>query len=65
MLYRICAVLTAMTLLTNCAAMTVNGSGCAAYGEARLTMPVTNDGLDDDWFRYVVETDTRMTAVCR
>lgn len=64
MRYRICAMLTAMLLLSNCAETTISGSGCASYEEARLSMPQDPDALPTNWLRWVVETDTRLTATC-
>lgn len=62
---QICAALMAMTLFAGCAETMAGGnSGCAAYGEARLDMPPIETARGD-WLRWVAETDTRMTAVCR
>ena len=61
-----CAALIATSLLANCATTTAIGnSGCQAYGEARLSMPVETDTLSDAWLKWLAEADTRMTAVCR
>lgn len=59
------AVLTATIFSTACAATTGGGSsGCASYGEARLTMP-DPETLADDWLEWMAKTDARMTATCR
>ena len=65
-LFKICAMLTVTSLMASCETTTAIGnSGCVAYGEARTTLPRDTDALDDTWLRWVVTTDTRMTAVCR
>ena len=48
--------------LTACAGAIVVDSGCAAYGEARATMPALGDDALSAW---VVMLDTSMTRVCR
>ena len=64
--YLICVMLIATILSTSCTGIPASGTdaGCAAYGEARLTMPDPT-GAPDDWLRWAALTDTRMTAVCR
>lgn len=48
--------------LTACAAAVVVDRGCAAYGEARVTMPTLGaDGLS----AWVAMLDTSMTRACR
>ena len=46
---------------TACAAVVVD-RGCAAYGEARVTMPPLGT---DDLSAWVAMLDTSMTRVCR
>ena len=48
--------------LTACAAAVVVDRGCAAYGEARATMPALGDDALSAWVAMV---DTSMTRVCR
>jgi len=48
--------------LTACAAAVVVDRGCAAYGEARATMPTLGA---DDLSAWVAMVDTSMTRVCR
>jgi len=48
--------------LTACAAAVVVDRGCAAYGEARTTMPALGDDALSAWVAMV---DTSMTRVCR
>ena len=48
--------------LTACAAAVVVDRGCAAYGEARVTMPPLGT---DDLSAWVAMVDTSMTRVCR
>ena len=48
--------------LTACAAAIVVDRGCAAYGEARVTMPPLGT---DDLSAWVAMLDTSMTRVCR
>lgn len=65
MLFKICATLTGMLLLTGCATTPIAGeAGCGAYAEARVTMPADPEALPDGWLRWVAEMDTRMTATC-
>ena len=49
--------------------MTASGkdAGCAAYAEARLTIPAaeTITTAPQPWRDWVVDTDTRMTGTCR
>ena len=49
-------------VLTACAAAVVVDRGCAAYGEARVTMPPLGT---DDLSAWVAMLDTSMTRVCR
>lgn len=48
--------------VTACAAAVVVDSGCAAYGDARATMPPLGDDALSAW---VAMTDSAMTRVCR
>jgi len=48
--------------LTACAAAVVVDRGCAAYGEARVTMPPLGGDPVSAW---VAMLDTSMTRVCR
>ena len=48
--------------LTACAAAVVVDRGCAAYGEARTTMPALGDDAVSAW---VAMLDSAMTAACR
>ena len=48
--------------LTACAAAVVVDRGCAAYGEARVTIPPLGA---DDLSAWVAMVDTSMTRVCR
>lgn len=66
MLFRICAALAVMSLLTACAKTTASGdAGCGSYAEARGTMPDDPEALPEGWLKWLSETDTRMTATCR
>ena len=47
---------------TACAAAIVVDRGCAAYGEARATMPTLGA---DELSAWVAMVDTSMTRVCR
>lgn len=49
--------------LTACAAATVQPAGCAAYAEARLTMPRPLE--DTPLGRWVAVLDNRLMGVCR
>ena len=49
-------------VLTACAAAVVVDRGCAAYGEARATMPPLGTDAVSVWVAMV---DTSMTRVCR
>ena len=49
-------------VLTACAAATVVGAGCVAYGQQRLSMPTLGDDPVSQW---VAVLDGRMTEVCR
>lgn len=49
-------------VLTACAAAVVVDRGCAAYGEARATMPALGDDAVSAW---VAMLDSAMTAACR
>ena len=48
--------------LTACAAAVVVDRGCAAYGEARVTMPPLGT---DDLSAWVAMLDNSLTRVCR
>lgn len=54
----------ALTLaLSGCVAAVSPDAGCAAYGEARTTMPrPLGEGLLPQW---VATLDSRMTGTCR
>lgn len=55
-----------MAVLSGCTKpLVTTDAGCASYGEARLGLPKETATLSDEWLRYIAETDTRMTAVCR
>lgn len=62
---RIFVALVGMIWLSACVTTTESGDGCAAYGEARASMPVETAALPNDWLRWIAAADTRMTAVCR
>lgn len=66
MLYRSCAALAVMTLLTSCGATITGGTSaaCDGYAEERQHMPDAG-ALSDEWLQYVVRVDTRLTAICR
>lgn len=64
-LFLTCVTLTALTGLSNCARTVSDTSPCAAYAEARLSMPTDPEALPDNWLKYIAESDTRMTAICR
>ena len=49
-------------VLTACAAAVVVDRGCAAYGEARVTMPPLGGDPVSAW---VAMLDNSMTRVCR
>ena len=49
-------------VLTACAAAVVVDRGCAAYGEARATMPALGDDALSAWIAML---DNSMTRVCR
>jgi hypothetical protein len=58
----------AAMLLSSCATTRGAGeAGCAAYAEARLSLPdvETIAEVPAPWRAWIVETDTRMTGVCR
>ena len=48
--------------LTACAAAVVVDRGCAAYGEARVTMPPLGG---DERSAWIAMLDNSMTRVCR
>lgn len=60
-----CAALIAMGLTSACVTTIGAGEACAQYGTARASMPAETASLNDSWLRWVVETDTRLTEVCR
>ena len=58
----------AALLLTGCATTMVGGSaGCAAYAEARLSLPPveTIESVPEPWAEWVAALDDRMTGTCR
>lgn len=58
--------LAALTLSSACVTTIAGGdAGCDAYGRNRVHMPQDLSALPDDWVRYIVTTDTDLTAVCR
>ena len=65
------AMVAATTLLTGCVATMGGGSeggaGCAAYSEARLSIPAveTIAGVPAPWASWIADTDDRMTGTCR
>lgn len=52
----------AFLVLTACAATLAVGAGCAAYGEARLSMPPLGNDPVSQW---VALLDGRMTGACK
>lgn len=61
----VCAITTACLLTSGCAETTSAGdAGCAAYGEARLSMPWEAELPESPWITWIADTDDRMTGVC-
>lgn len=54
--------LLAMLLTSGCVGMTARGTDCAAYAEARLSMP--RPLPNDDLGAWVADLDDRMTGAC-
>jgi len=63
------AMVAATTLLTGCVATMGGGSeggaGCAAYSEARLSIPPAQTLPAGPWGSWVADLDDRMTGTCR
>ena len=56
--------LTALILLTGCEKMMGAGdAGCFSYGIERSSMP-DPEALNEEWLRWVVTLDSRMTGTC-
>lgn len=52
--------------MSGCAATMVSGdAGCAAYGEARLSMPREAPLPGGAWGGWIADLDDRMTGTCR
>ncbi len=58
----------AAMMLSNCATTRTSGdAGCAAYAEARQSIPPSEAIIDvpQPWRAWIVQTDTRMTGTSR
>jgi len=66
---RLCGLAVTLTLLTGCVATMGGGSeggaGCAAYSEARLSIPPAQTLPAGPWGSWVADLDDRMTGTCR